>query len=536
MIVSGPQSRHHGAGRLHEGNRCQAALARYLWKIASSIASSDCSQCRQASQLERPIGRCWPRSFPLEPAPLSLDLEAYYALVQPSSSGILSLEQSREWQALISSIVIGESYLFRDSGQFELLERNLLPAIITARRHIAGDASKRLTLKIWSAGCSTGEEIYSIALVLNRILPSHEKWDLQLVGTDINPNFLAIARQATYGNWSFRQVPPEIREHYFQPAAKNRWQLLPRYRKLVRFERGNLLSDKFATPLFQDCDLIICRNVFIYFETAAIARVLETFQTRLRPGGFLLCGHAELRDCDTSQLKTHLFPESVVYQRQDGNEIAAITPPSWAPPVPPPPSQVPISPPRGASLPLKIPSGAEPALNLSQTPILKPENVAPSEPSPRERAEAYLQAGDLPTALAIAEGLPQAFALLLEIARGSANFGQLELAERASHLARQQDPDAIAPLQLLAHIFEEKGDLVTAKHYWRQVIYLKPQAIFAYLELAGILQREGNAAGADRQRATARELLSRLSPTQTIDCGFDRPELTAAQLLRQLAP
>lgn len=493
-----------------------------------------------------------------------LDLERpehYYAMLKPSASGTLTVAQTQEWQALAMRITTGESYFFRDRGQFNLLETELLPAAIAARRRQQAEKNlARPTLKIWSAGCSTGEELYSLAILLVKLIPDWERWDLQLTGTDINLEFLQAARQGGYSDWSFRQVLPEMRSRFFQPTTRKQWRISPNIRKLARFRYGNLLADDFRQPIFQDCDLIVCRNVFIYFSTAAISRVLEKFKANLRPGGHLLCGHTELHDCNTEGLTAQMFPASMVYQREaiNSTDVGAIAPTirkSTTTPWQPRPSD---------SSPLTTPAWAP--FKLAKTPILSPVAVSESPavatlparsltiaspgelaaPAAKnlvraakpeatwEQAEALFEAGETEAALAIAERLPPTFATLLAIAGARADRGQLDRAEGAALEAKQQAPEAIAPIQILAHIAEERGDLALAKRYWRQAVYLKPEAIAPYLELAAILQREGNAMGAQKQRAIARELLEARLPSESIDCGRGRPERTASWLLRYL--
>ena len=494
---------------------------------------------------------------------LALDsLERYYAMLQPALDGTLSLAQTQEWQALAMRITTGESYFFRDRGQFNLLETELLPTAIAAQRQQAERNGTKPKLKIWSAGCSTGEELYSLAILLTQLLPDWERWNLQLVGTDINLEFLQAARRGCYTNWSFRQVSPGVRERYFQPANGRRWEINPNIRKLARFRYGNLLADDFREPAFQDCDLIVCRNVFIYFSAPAIACVLEKFKANLRPDGYLLCGHAELRDCNLKGLSTRVFPASMVYQRQ-GND-AATSPQIVSQAIPtlagaPSPS---FAPALLTALPITLPKFAKvPPVSAAERPInsrLTPPAIAPSMKPKRaieaalpeidlesavasveskdswERVEALLQEGETEAALALAERLPPTLATLLLLASSYADRGDLDRAERSARAANRQDADAIAPLQVLAHIAEERGNLVLAKRYWRQINYLNPDAIVAYLELAAILQREGNPTGAQKQLLAARELLEARQPTESIDCGHGRPERTAAWLLQHL--
>ena len=129
--------------------------------------------------------------------------EAYYQLLDADT------EKSRlEQQELIGLLTVGETYFSRDEGQFELLKNTILPALI--ERH-----KDDRTLRIWSAGCSTGEEPYSLAILIDEILPHRDDWNILILGTDINEKALVKARRGLYTQWSLRMVNPDIRERYF---------------------------------------------------------------------------------------------------------------------------------------------------------------------------------------------------------------------------------------------------------------------------------------------------------------------------------
>ncbi|MCL5668881.1 MAG: chemotaxis protein CheR, partial [Gammaproteobacteria bacterium] len=147
----------------------------------------------------------------------------------------------RQIEILASHLTVGETSFFRDRKSFEALEQYVLPPLIRSRR----DSERRL--RIWSAGCSTGEEPYSIAMVLDRLLPDHEQWNITILATDINPQSLRKAVEGAYGEWSFRDTPDWIRERYFKKARPGRFEIHPRIRKMVTFSYLNLADDVYPS-------------------------------------------------------------------------------------------------------------------------------------------------------------------------------------------------------------------------------------------------------------------------------------------------
>lgn len=229
------------------------------------------------------------------------------------------------WTALIDELTIAETYFFRDPGQMQLLRQELFPRLIKE--------SGGRPLKIWSAGCSTGEEPYSLAMVLDQIAVPRPP---EIIGSDVNPQVLRVARAGIYRERSLRSTPPELRDRYFKAQpGKDTWQLLPRIRDQVAFQPDNLARPSLAART--EVDLIVCRNVLIYFERELVAAILERFTRCLRPGGFLLVGHCELQGLERIPLEVRSFEHSVVYQKP---ERALSTPPQpskSSPPLPPRP-------------------------------------------------------------------------------------------------------------------------------------------------------------------------------------------------------
>ncbi|MCJ2068985.1 protein-glutamate O-methyltransferase CheR [Methylobacterium sp. J-030] len=238
------------------------------------------------------------------------DCAAYAVLLSDGSQG------EAEWARLEAEITVGETFFFRYAEQFQALRAEILPALIAAR-------ADRRALRIWSAGCSTGAEPYSLAILVRELLgEALPDWRVSILGTDISTEALATARAAEYGRWALRTMPPEERLRYFTrlpPAPGLRreggYALRPEFRGLVRFERGNLLTlAEPAAPAGEAFDLILCRNVLIYFDARTVAAVVRGLGRRLRPDGWLLLGHAEPSPAFAGFLDAVSLPGTVAYR------------------------------------------------------------------------------------------------------------------------------------------------------------------------------------------------------------------------------
>lgn len=201
---------------------------------------------------------------------------------------------------LVTGITIGETYFFRDSHQMKVLRDLVLPALINAKR-----VQNNLTLRIWSAGCASGEEIYTIAMLLQELLPDHDKWTLQLLGTDINTTSLRKAREGIYNEWSMRSISDYYKKRFFTCEDK-KYQIHPEIRDMVNFSYLNLNDDTYPSMFNYTYaqDLILCRNVLIYFDAGYIEALMKKLDACLIEDSFLLLGAS-----DPIYIKsTHLSP------------------------------------------------------------------------------------------------------------------------------------------------------------------------------------------------------------------------------------
>lgn len=211
-----------------------------------------------------------------------------------------------ELEAAVELLTTNETYLFREAYQLDAFSKEILPDL----KQRAFERGQR-SLAVWSAGCSSGEEVYTLAILL---LESKlfEGWDLRVFGNDISRRVLQKARTAVYGDSSFRAMPPHY-ARYFVDVPGGR-QVHPKVRSICHFGHLNLMAHG-HTAIVGKVDAIFCRNVLIYFDAASRKRVLDTFYQRLVPGGYLMLGHSEsLLNVSTAFELVHTSSD-LVYRR-----------------------------------------------------------------------------------------------------------------------------------------------------------------------------------------------------------------------------
>ncbi|MFZ3264893.1 MAG: CheR family methyltransferase [Terriglobales bacterium] len=211
-----------------------------------------------------------------------------------------------ELHLLLNEITIGETYMFRHPAQLDALSTVILPQVIQSKTAMG---LKRL--RIWSAGCSTGEEPYTLAMFL-----LEEKqlagWTFDILATDLNSNSLAASKAGVYGDYALRNVTAAQRAKYFKDAGSNKLVVNDLLKSHIRFDRVNL-SDDSKMVFLKGIDVIFCCNVLIYFDLASKRRVVQHFYANLLPGGYFFLGHAEsLFQVDEAFRLVH-FPGTTAY-------------------------------------------------------------------------------------------------------------------------------------------------------------------------------------------------------------------------------
>lgn len=442
---------------------------------------------------------------------------------------LASPRNRRQVEILASHLTVGETYFCREPAVFAALEDEVLPALIAARR-----AAGRLQLRIWSAGCCTGEEPYSVAVLLSRLLPDLEQWNITLLATDINPRFLAKAMRGDYREWSFRGAPAWFREGYFEPSGAGNYTLAPRVRRLASFDYLNLVDDVY--PALDNntnaMDIVLCRNVLMYFEADAMRAVLDKFRRALTDGGWLVVSPTEANGAMYSGFVPVGFRNAFFYRK--GETPAALRPtmpamqmmpaeayavPAWARiAVPPAPT-------------LAGRDTKHAAVPAAATPVPR---ALPAE-SPTASAETYRQAlvcytqGDYAMAAEVlAAAAPGDVPGLVLAARACANQGKLDEACRWCQAAVAADKFNPGLRYLLASVLAEQGQGAAAAAALKQALYLDQDFALAHFALGNLYRRLGQKATAARHFANARELLAAHPPGEPLP---DAEGLTAGRLL-----
>src|SRR5258708_5211725 len=204
---------------------------------------------------------------------------AYLASIASSANG------REELRALASHLTVSETYFFRCPDHFRVLREVALPSRIRAR-------NSRRQLRLLSAGCASGEEAYSLAILVREHFPEVAQWDLSIVGIDLNPTTLAKARAARYSPWALRETSEEMRTRCFRREGADSL-LDESFRRMVSFEERNLAVENGAPWGLEQFDIIFCRNVMMYLVPDAVRAVVARLTRALAPAGFLFLSHAE---------------------------------------------------------------------------------------------------------------------------------------------------------------------------------------------------------------------------------------------------
>jgi chemotaxis protein methyltransferase CheR len=216
-----------------------------------------------------------------------------------------------EMQALANLITTNETYMFREFEQLQAFADHCLPEAIERR-----EQSGRRRLRIWSAGCSSGEEAYTLAIVLREVMHDVNEWDIQILATDVDEVRLGMARRAVYGPYSVREVPDAYAEKHLLPVGNEEFRIHPDTARLVEVRHMNL-CDRHSMRLLRDMDFVFCRNVLIYFDDASRKTVVDHFYNCLNPGGFLYLGHSESVSRISAAFKIRRLGPHLVYCREN---------------------------------------------------------------------------------------------------------------------------------------------------------------------------------------------------------------------------
>lgn len=452
----------------------------------------------------------------------------------------------KQLEPLITNLTIGETYFFRDGGLFSGLEETVFPQIVAAD---SGDK----TARIWSAACSTGEEAYSLAILLDQANPFPADWQLELHATDINVKSLAKARSATYSQWSFRGVSTQLKDSYFNRYDHHSWQLKEHIRQMVKFSCVNLARQPFKVgssarqPFDRPFDLILCRNVLMYFSAQLRSHILHGLTAMLKDGGWLVVSPSEVGLVDVKQLSV-VDTGAMLMHRKLLPAAKRKTPESQTPPR----RSSSVTRRRGAIAASFIPAGKRKVAAIKSgdgkdSQALESRDLAAAATTSattlfdraKQLAErrAYAEAADMlrPCVENLSADTIERGPAMLLLGRCLANVGQIEQAQHWLEQGLELDRLNSSSYYLLATVQQEQGDLAAAQKSLEQALYLEPDYIMANFLLGMMLIQQHSAAQKKSQGKKilqrVRQLLLKMDPDAMVP---DSEQLTVAHLLNMV--
>jgi chemotaxis protein methyltransferase CheR len=412
------------------------------------------------------------------------DYEEYYRLLLDPVNGAAELER------LINALTINESHFFRDAAQIEALRTRVLPDIIERRAFIR-------TMRIWSAGCSTGEEPYSIAMLLRDLIPNIDEWSITLLATDINTQALNKARVGLFSDASFREELAKKSRSRFFIKREGRFEIVPEVQRMVTFKQLNLSEDNYPSyetnTMFMD--LILCRNVTIYFPTELTRRLAGKFYNALADNGWLVVGHSEHSLGTYNQFQIHNMPDAILYQRVLNPDNRPV---DW--------KQM-----------EEMLSQSKPALTKSAPSVTTgplPVNRTPPETKPDllQQARDLMEIGENAKALRQLLALentsrsdPEVCSLIGKI---YADMGEWKKAEEwCVKTITQQKLNRMAHY-MLGLVYQHQGKLEEALSAMKKVIYIDSSYILGHVALADLYHQQKQMPQALKSLDNARKFLS----------------------------
>lgn len=402
----------------------------------------------------------------------------------------------KQIEILACHLTVGETYFFREKKCFDVLKEHIFPELISA----CAQANRQL--RIWSAGCCTGEEPYSIAMLLDQLTQHSAEWNATILATDINPVFLQKAAEGVYGEWSFRDTPPGIKERYFKRRKNGKFEILPHIRKRVTFSYLNLTEDVYPSLIHgtHAMDMIFCRNVLMYFNPEVIKKIGQNFHRALGDGGWLIVSPVEVSNSLFPRFKAITFPGAVLYQKNkmpgsqtSMHECMAST----QNPVPnntlfmPVPASGQMSYFQDGETSFTLESAKAETLSAGVNVAAQPHKIRQVEAHPvhHERHNAHY-----------------------DTARSHANLGKL--AEAIEWCEKAIAADKLNPVNhyLLATLQQELGQGGLAAQSLLRTLYLDPDFVLAHFALANLCLSQGRAREAKRHFDNTLTLLHRFPP------------------------
>lgn len=382
------------------------------------------------------------------------------------SSYLSALERSNgaqnELDLLVIELTIGETYFFRHPEQFDAFRKIILPKVLEKNQ-------SRKSLRIWCAGCSTGAEPYTISIILKREFKLQTAgWSIQILGTDINRNFLNRATEGNFDDWHLRSTNDDMKRSCFE-KINGSWSIRPEFKQGLSFQAHNLVSDSFPPSGSGFFDIIFCRNVMIYFDRKTMSEILERFERCMNEGAWLLLGYAEISSDQYKPFVAVPVSSGIIFQKKKAEAVPPAAPLDFK------------------ILNFEIPSSAP--------------SVAPSPPSSEPSTAT--------------ESLEVTYHKCQELAAAGEYAAAIQMIDRMI----QHDPFATKAHYLRGLAFSQLGKYPDAEQALRKAVYLDRNFILAHYHLALVYQQLGQVEKLKRHLNNALALAQSLNDSTPLPSG-----------------
>jgi chemotaxis protein methyltransferase CheR len=411
---------------------------------------------------------------------------------------LLSSELNKDQILILAShLTISETYFWREPQVFTALTDSILPQLIRSKGKEKGERS----IRIWSVGCSTGEEPYSIAIALQKAIPKIEDWNITILATDINPGSINKAINGTYGAWSFRNSPAWLKSNYFLHKENGQYEIIPEIKKMVTFTCLSL-AEMSAISNINTMDIIFCRNVLMYFTNDWINKISQNLFDSLSEDGWFVVSSSELSSQVFPQFTPVNFPGAVLYRKGKNGYAHSFDVHSEEMPQP-----------------LKPFNTSTPSTPSTHSTHFQPQ------PQPLQPSSTPFNPLQQPQAIPEETSADKIFAIRL-----LADQGHLEEALTACNGAIASYKLSSTLYFLRASILQELDKSSEAIVSLKQAIYIDPEYIVGHFALGNLFIRQGNTRNAERYFKNVLDLLSRCSN----DDILPESEGLSAEYLREI--
>lgn len=429
---------------------------------------------------------------------------AYYNILTVSE------KKEEELRELLNDLTVNHTFFFRNEPQFKVLKEKILPEIIARKKERMmtnpGGTKEKPSLRVWSAGCSTGEEPYSIAMAVKEAIPDSKNWDIQIVATDASTSALGAARKGIYGLNSMRLVNKEHRDLYFfertGTGRKAEYEIRDMIKNLVRFSYFNLMEENDLAEF----DIIFCCNVTIYFEIETTMRVMDKIYHSLNDDGYLFIGSSESLQFISNKFKMLDWEEAIYYRKRAAKEVLSEI-------------KVPVR--QGVEVDRVLEEISRKELEAQLKGFKSPETKMAknideilAEVIKNLYAKKYYVALDLvEQAHKISRDAIEPYYLEAETL---SSLGRFEEAKDKLRTALELDPLFAPAYYLFGSLFSDEGKLEEAKKSFKKAVYLNKDFTMAHFSLANIYKNEGQPNEAIREYRNTLNLLVKNAPDDII--------------------